>query len=305
MRPADIFTLQARDAKSQKRLADREGMGTKSVDNLFRSIEARRVIGLERFLFALGIRHIGETTARDLARAFGSYAAFRSALDSAAKAKPGPQYLRLAGIKGLGEKTAQTLIAHLASAAPRGHDLFGASHEQGLTFASLIAGIKGVRSSTAATLAAAFASPSEFLDCARQAADQAPGDDYHAFTALNGIGEVATDALIAFFDEPHNRDAVDDLLGQVTVKDFERPRATQTPVTGKTVVFTGTLSTIGRNEAKAQAERLGAKVAGSVSKKTDFVVAGADAGSKLDKATELGLTVLSEAEWLALIGDAK
>ena len=115
---------------------------------------------------------------------------------------------------------------------------------------------------------------------------------------------MAADALIAFFDEPHNRDAVTDLLTQVTVRDFERAQTQQTVVTGKTVVFTGTLTSIGRNEAKAQAERLGAKVAGSVSKKTDYVVAGADAGSKLDKATELGVAVLSEAEWLALIGVA-
>ena len=139
---------------------------------------------------------------------------------------------------------------------------------------------------------------------ARRAATEVPGDDYRAFTALNGIGEVAADALIAFFDEPHNRDAVTDLLTQVTVRDFERAQTQQTVVTGKTVVFTGTLTSIGRNEAKAQAERLGAKVAGSVSKKTDYVVAGADAGSKLDKATELGVAVLSEAEWLALIGVA-
>ena len=300
MRPADIFTLAARDAKSLKRLKDRDGLGQKSVDNLFRSIEARRSIGFDRFLYALGVRHVGEGTSRDLARAFGSYAAFRAALDAAAAVKPGANYLRLAGIKGLGEKTADTLIEHFAATAPRGYDLFGdASPSPG--FPALVAGIKGVRTATAATLAAAFGSPAEFLDIARRAAAEKPGDDYRAFTALNGIGGVATDALIAFFDEPHNRDAVKDLLTEITVHDFERPQAAQSPVTGKTVVFTGTLTTIGRNEAKAQAERLGAKVSGSVSKKTDYVVAGADAGSKLDKATELGLTVLSEAEWLALI----
>ena len=98
--------------------------------------------------------------------------------------------------------------------------------------------------------------------------------------------------------------AVDDLLGQITVRDYERAVTTQSPVTGKTVVFTGTLTKTGRNEAKAMAERLGAKVSGSVSKKTDYVIAGSDAGSKLDKATELGVTVLSEDEWLALVGTA-
>jgi DNA ligase (NAD+) len=300
MRPADIFTLQARDAKSLKRLRDREGLGQKSVDNLFRSIEARRTIGLERLLFALGIRHVGEGTSRDLARAFGSYGAFRSAVDAAAAAKPGPNYLRLAGIKGLGEKTAEALIAHFATVKPRGSDLFGDA-SAGPGFAALVAGVKGVRGATAATLATQFKTPAEFLEVARCAAVELPGDDYRAFTALNGIGEVATDALIAFFDEAHNRDAVADLLAQITVRDYDRPQATQSAVTGKTVVFTGTLPTLGRNEAKAQAERLGAKVSGSVSKKTDYVVAGADAGSKLDKATELGVPVLSEAEWLSLI----
>ena len=302
MRPADIFTLAARDARSNKRLAEREGLGQKSVDNLFRAIEARRTIPLERFIFALGIRHIGESTARDLARAFGSYAAFKSALDSAAKAQPGPDYLRIVGIHGLGQKTAETIIKHCATTAPRGHDLFGGPHAPA-TFSALLTGIKGVRASSADALSSAFSSTGEFLDAARRAATQSPGDDYRAFTALNGIGEVAVDALIDFFGEPHNVSAVDDLLAQVTVRDHERVAATPSPVTGKTVVFTGTLTRMGRNEAKASAERLGAKVAGSVSKKTDYVVAGADAGSKLDKATELGVTVLTETEWLDLVGE--
>ncbi len=304
MRLADIFTLAERDARSSTKLADREGMGQKSVENLFRAIDARRTIGLDRFLYALGIRHVGETTARDLARAFLSYRAFRAAIEAAAKARPGQHYLRIAGVRGLGEKTAEALIAALGRSAPRGHDLFGAHHAT-KDFASLVAGIKGVRSAAATALAEAFQSPDQFLEFARKAVDEMPGDDYRSFTALNGIGEVATDALIAFFDEPHNRDAVADLLAQVEVRDFERPATTASPVTGKTVVFTGTLSSIGRNEAKAQAERLGAKVAGSVSKKTDYVVAGTDAGSKLDKATELGVTVLTEDEWLSLIGAKK
>ena len=303
MRPADIFTLAARDAKSQSRLKDRDGLGAKSVDNLFRSIEARRSIGLERFLFALGIRHVGEGTSRDLGRAFGSYAAFRATLDAAAAAKPGPHYLRIAGIKGLGEKTAQTLIEHFAKDTPRGYDLLSGLHAAP-SFSSLVGGIKGVRTTAAQALAPHFTSPTEFIASAAKAAGEMPGENYAAFASLNGIGEVATDALIAFFDEPHNRAAVMDLLEQITVRDFERPQARISAVTGKTVVFTGTLTTIGRSEAKAHAERLGAKVSGSVSKKTDYVIAGTDAGSKLEKATELGLTVLTEQEWLALIGEA-
>ena len=300
MRPADIFTLRQRDATSEKRLQDRDGLGEKSVDNLFRAIEARRTVSLERFLFALGIRHVGEGTSRDLARAHSSYVAFKAALDAAAKSKPGPNYLRVIGTKGLGEKTAQALIQHVAATAPRGRDLFG---DAAPPFAALIAGVKGVRTSAAAALAAAFPSSAGFLEIARRAANEFPGDDHRAFAALDGIGEVATGALIAFFAEPHNSTAVDDLLAQVTVRDYERTQTNASPVTGKTVVFTGTLTKMGRNEAKATAERLGAKVAGSVSKKTDYLVAGAEAGSKLDKATELGVTVLTEDAWLALISE--
>ena len=299
--PADIFTLRARDAASNAPLRRKEGFGQKSVDNLFTAIEARREINLERFLFALGIRHIGETTSRDLARAFGSYQAFRAALDAATRARPGPDYLRIVETPGLGLKTAETLIQQMARAKPQHGGLFG-DIEPAQTFAQLVSGVKGVRSAITEALANSFASTAEFVEIARRAAREFPGEDYRAFASLNGIGEVATQSLIDFFSEPHNAEAVAALLEQVTIKDFERPAVTASPVTGKTVVFTGTLTRMGRNEAKAQAERLGAKVAGSVSKKTDYVVAGADAGSKLDKAQELGVTVLSEDEWLALIG---
>ncbi len=125
---------------------------------------------------------------------------------------------------------------------------------------------------------------------------------YREIDDIEGIGETVVDALIDFFGERHNRDQVDALLEEVTVKPYERGQAKESPVTGKTVVFTGTLVKLTRNEAKALAERLGAKVSSSVSKKTDYVVAGAEAGSKLDNARALGVTVLTEDEWLALIG---
>jgi DNA ligase (NAD+) len=141
-----------------------------------------------------------------------------------------------------------------------------------------------------------------FIDAARKGANEMPGDAYRELASLQGIGEVAADALIDFFHEAHNREAVEALLQHVKVAAYERQTAQASSVTGKTVVFTGTLVKMTRNEAKAQAERLGAKVAGSVSKKTDYVVAGEEAGSKLDKARELGVAVLSEDEWLALIG---
>jgi DNA ligase (NAD+) len=220
MQPADIFTLAARDARlpEDQRLAQKKGFGAKSVENLLKAIEARRKIGLDRFIYALGIRHIGETTARDLAKALGTFDAFRTLAEAAAKG---------------------------------GKD----------------------------------------------------SDAYQDLDNIEGIGSTVIDALADFFSEPHNVQALDDLLAEVTVEPFVRSAAAHgSPVAGKTVVFTGTLERMTRNEAKALAERLGAKVAGSVSKKTDYVVAGADAGSKLAKAREAGVTVLTEEEWLGLVG---
>ncbi len=214
--PADIFTLSSRDTQSNAPLKTRKGFGAKSVDKLFAAIDARRKIGLDRFLYALGIRHIGEQTAKDLAKSYGSLDQFRHAVDA------------------------------------------------------VVTG----------------------------------GKDSEAYTDIDnieGIGETVVDALIDFFSEPHNVEAVDALLAQIDVQPYERIAAVSSPVTGKTVVFTGTLERLSRPEAKAQAERLGAKVAGSVSKKTDYVIAGADAGSKLTKAQELGVTVLTEDEWIALV----
>ena len=213
---ADIYTLAVRDAASNEQLSTLKGFGQKSLDKLFSAIDARRAIPLDRFLFGLGIRHIGETTAKDLAKAYLTLDALRAA--SAAAITDG----------------------------------------------------KG-------------------------------SDAYKDIDNIEGIGETVVDALVDFFGEPHNTATLDALLAEVTVLPFERPRAVLSAITGKTVVFTGTLTQITRNEAKAQAERLGAKVAGSVSKKTDYVVAGSDAGSKLTNAKALGVAVLTEDEWLALI----
>jgi DNA ligase (NAD+) len=207
--PHDIFTLEARDRKSLKRLKDREGWGEASVRKLFDAIDARRSIALDRFIFALGIRHVGETTARTLARAYESAENFRARMI---------------------------------------------------------------------------------------AADGMAGEAWLELTAIDGIGDVVAEALSQFFSEPHNRDVVDELLKHVTVTSLEK-RSTSSPVAGKTVVFTGALERMTREEAKAMAERLGAKVAGSVSKKTDLVVAGPGAGSKLKDAEKYGVEVIDEAEW--------
>ncbi|WP_439541234.1 NAD-dependent DNA ligase LigA [Hyphomicrobium sp.] len=215
-RPADIFTLEARDKESANPVAKRKGFGAKSVDKLFRAIETRKTIGFDRFLFALGIRHIGETTAKDLAKAYQTVEAFRAAVQAAVLAGKG-------------------------------------------------------------------------------------SEAYEDIDAIEGIGTTVVDALVDFFSEPHNVEAVDDLLRHVAVAPFVPHAAVASPVTGKTVVFTGKLEQLGRSEAKAQAERLGAKVSGSVSAKTDYVIAGTDAGSKLTNAQKLGVKVLTEDEWIALI----
>ena len=219
MQPADIFTLQARDAKlpEDQRLAEKKGFGAKSTENLFKAIEARRKIGLDRFIYALGIRHVGETTARDLAKALGTMEAWRAAVQAAVK-------------------------------------------------------------------------------------DGKDSEAYQELDNIEGIGETVVDALIAFFSEPHNVEALAALQKQITVEPLVRTASAASPVTDKIVVFTGTLERMTRPEAKALAERLGAKVTGSVSKKTDYVVAGSDAGSKLAKAREAGVAVLTEDEWLKLIG---
>jgi DNA ligase (NAD+) len=217
--PADIFRLAkdlAEGGARREELLTTEGYGELSVNNLVANIEARRAIALDRFIYGLGIRHIGETTAVVMARGYGSVDAFLAAMDK---------------------------------------------------------------------VAAGDAEAIQELD------------------DLDQIGEAVIGAAGAYFAEDHNRGLVQDLRGQLTVLDAERPK-TDTAVAGKTVVFTGTLEKMTRDEAKAQAERLGAKVSGSVSKKTDLVVAGPGAGSKLKTAAELGVQVLTEDEWLALVDGA-
>jgi len=212
--PADIFRL----GRSEEKLAvlrEREGYGETSVANLAAAIDARRTISLERFINALGVRHVGEQTATVLARGYGDAESFLSAMDKVA------------------------------------------------------------------------------------AGD---ADSIAELDALDQVGEAVIRAMAAYFSEPHNRRLVTDLVRELTIEDAAKP-ATDSPVAGKTVVFTGALERMTRDEAKARAESLGAKVASSVSKKTDIVVAGPGAGSKLKTASELGIEVLTEEEWLARIGD--
>ena len=210
--PADIFTLPERNKKIK--LEEVEGYGETSVRNLFDAIEQRREISLDRFIYALGIRHVGETTALALARGYGSWKAFYDACLKVAKGD---------------EET----IAEM--------------------------------------------------------------------DALDQIGDSVIESIKAYFGESHNRGIVERLTKEVKILNAEKPK-TDSAIAGKIVVFTGALEKMTREEAKAQAERLGAKAAGSVSKKTDFVVAGPGAGSKLAEAKKHGVKVLTEDEWLKLIG---
>ena len=209
--PADIFRLHKRKAE----IEEREGWGEQSVAKLLEAIETRRNIPLDRFIYALGIRQVGEATAKLLARNYGSLKALRKAM--------------------------------------------------------------------------------------KDAQDES-SEAFHELDNIEGIGPSMAADIVGFFGEDHNLDVLDELERELDVSDVKAPSVSGSNVAGKTVVFTGTLETMTRDEAKARAEMLGAKVAGSVSKKTDYLVVGADAGSKAKKAAELGVTTLSEQEWLALIG---
>lgn len=219
--PADIFTLRERQTKSLAKLENIDGFGQVSVRKLFDAIDARREVPLSRFLYALGIRHVGETNARRLARAFLSFDALRKAAE--------------------------------AAEMPQG---------------------KGDKGNAA----------------------------WQEINDVAGIGGIVAKAVVEFFAEEHNRNVVNALLEEVRVIEEEPVPASSSPVAGKTVVFTGALERMSRDEAKAMAERFGAKVAGSVSSKTDLVVAGPGAGSKLKKATELGIEVIDEDAWFERVG---
>ena len=285
--PADIFLLRRHEAA----ILEREGYGEKSVANLLESIDARREVELSRFIYALGIRDIGETTAGVLARRYETWDAFADAVDRAVAARPGEAYDELSLVEGVGEGARGHLLAAAdALKASRGGDLFEADEAPKL---------KGVNAKAWDALIGHYGSLGDAIAAIRKAAKQAPGDEYRELANVEGVGPVAAGHLVDFFAEKHNRAALERLLRQVTPK-AEPRAATSSKVSGLTIVFTGTLEKMTREEAKARAIALGAKVSGSVSKKTDLVVAGPGAGSKLAEAEKHGVKVIDEDAWIAL-----
>lgn len=292
--PADIFRLAA-DAEKLAQLRAAEGYGETSVRNLVAGIEARRTIPLARFIFGLGVRHVGETTSSALARRFETIEAFMDAARAASRGRPGGAYKALAGLDGIGPGALEAILGF--AEAPR--EVFLPA-EAGLEERLRLA-LPRLNATARRVLAERFGDWASFCEAAQEAWGARPQEAFLELAGVDGVGPVAAGMIAEFFSEAHNLASVDDLLGELTVTPAERPAA-DTAVAGKTIVFTGSLERLTRDEAKAQAERLGAKVSGSVSKKTDLVVAGPGAGSKLKTAQELGIEVISEADWLKLAG---
>jgi DNA ligase (NAD+) len=291
--PADIFRL-ARDADRLKELEREDGYGETSIRNLVAGIDARRVIALDRFLFGLGIRDIGEQTSIVLARAFESWSALKAACVQAASGVPSDAWTTLASAHAISPR----VLTLMAEATPPAVDPW----PEATMDMKISQAFPGMAAPARRSLATMVQDWSGLVELARVAREEAPSEILNQIAGVTGVGPVAALALAHFFHEPHNLKVVAALEAELTeILDAERPKS-DTPVAGKTVVFTGALERFTRDEAKARAESLGAKVSGSVSKKTDYLVAGPGAGSKLKDAEKHGVRVLTEDEWLALIG---
>ncbi|MCE0503842.1 NAD-dependent DNA ligase LigA [Roseivivax sp. GX 12232] len=259
--PADIFALPERYGAGMQQLKNREGWGEKSAQKLFDAIREKQRIPLNRLIFALGIRHVGEVAAADLARHYLSWGALVEALDTA---RPAERRHRAA--------------------------------EAAVTAERRAAAEEGRRAEITRTREAVWAEPPEVPQPARAAWEDLVG--------IDGIGATLAVSLVSAFAQTEERASIDRLAAYLEVEEAQRPATEGSPVAGKTVVFTGTLEKMTRAEAKARAEALGAKVSGSVSGKTDILVAGPGAGSKEKKARELEVEILDEDGWLSLIGPA-
>ncbi len=288
--PADIFRLHTR--RDDMLALDR--FGETSVANLIESIESRRDIALDRFIYGLGIRHVGETTSLALARHFETAEAFVATSKAVAVQRAGPMYAELSDLDGLGPTAVQAVLDFARSG-----QAFLIPPAISLD-AHLHLAIPKLNARARAALDVRFGDWQTFEAGARRAAAEVPGEAFLEVASVDAVGVVAARMIAEFFGEDHNERLVETLLAELRVIPAERPK-TDTAVAGKTIVFTGALEKMTRDEAKAQAEALGAKVSGSVSKKTDLVVAGPGAGSKLKTATDLGIEVITEDAWLALV----
>jgi len=294
--PQHIFSLEEQIAKvGLAPLAEWEGYGETSAKKLFDAIDKASEQPLDRFLNALGIRHIGETNALLLARQFSSFEALQDAVAKAAQQRPSDAYRRLEGVGGVGPGARGRLLDAAADLPAKQPVSADGSLENSL------GDVDGLNKKARTALAAEYGDWPTLREQVQAAARGRPGEDLLSLAAINGFGEVAAEALVDFFAEPHNREVVQALVKAVKVLPHTVADTSGSPVAGKTVVFTGTLEKMTRDEAKQQAISLGAKVSGSVSAKTDLVVAGPGAGSKLVDAQKHSVKVLSEDEWLALI----
>ncbi len=274
--------------KEIKKAAKKKDDEDKAIKNLLAGVEARRKIPLNRFIFALGIEQVGEATAKALAKHFSDMPALMAGVAAAAECQPGPDWIALASLDRVGATTRDRLLE--AAKDPEVDLLAGGA-------------VARLSAPQRESLVGAYGDSAGVRAAVERAVAQVPGDAYRALADDGEIGTVTTASLIQFFSEAHNVAAVQALLAEVETE-RAAPVAQAAAFSGKTVVFTGTLEKMTRSEAKATAERLGAKVSGSVSAKTDLVVAGPGAGSKLKDAEKHGVKVVSEDEWLAMVASA-
>jgi DNA ligase (NAD+) len=280
-----------RTGKQRKKVSDASDRSFEGVEKLFASINDSRRVTFDRLIFGLGIRNIGEVTAKALARQYQTPGRLIAAIERASNERPSETWQELSHVEGIGEVTLNSLTSLARPDAPAA---MATSSEQWLALLRL-------KGNQRAALLARYRTADRVRSKITEAVEGVAGPGYTELVKLKDVGKVATESLIEFFQEQHNRDAVDDLLRYLEVN-IEAPVAVESELAKKTIVFTGNLERMTRNEAKATAERLGARVSGSVSAKTDFVVAGPGAGSKLADAKKHNITILTEDEWMALIG---
>jgi DNA ligase (NAD+) len=312
--PADIFTLhnkldelkavlfkkrealakqrEEQTGKKRKKSLSEEERRYNEADNLLAAIEARRSVPFNRFVFALGIRHVGEVTARALSRHFSSISAFFHGVDAAAAARPGPAWSELEGIPGIGPVALEALLKNESSDPSKRLSLNLVGAEECKDKLKL-------NKKQKEALLEHYGSVENLEKAVKLSRSQIPKSAYLQLAADSEIGTVATNHLIEFFEETHNRDVVTSLANEIRIQKMEAV-AKDSAISGKTIVFTGSLELMTRDEAKAIAERLGAKVASSVSSKTDIVVAGPGAGSKRKDAEELNIKIITEDQWIRL-----